>query len=131
MEEPKFAEWAIFAVQRNMPIRRSKAEQRELLAGVESALAGLPDVSIVSSKERSRVAGREFDAVIVADVKGRQVMLVVEAKSGGSPRDVQAAAWHLVPVQHMPDKPTITQLGPDGDDEVGWAAPWVPLVAAP
>src|SRR5690348_16087565 len=99
-----------------MPIRRSKAEQRELLGGVESALAELPDVSIVSSKERSRVAGREFDAVIVAEVKGRQVMLVVEAKSGGSPRDMQAAAWHLVPIRHVPDKPMIGELGPDGHD---------------
>lgn len=92
------------------------SEQRaiDFTSALPTALAQLPDVSIRSVDTDVRVDGSQYDLVVCAEVKGRLVRFLIEAKASGYPRDVQHAIWQFA------DLPRAT-------DEV----PEVPLVAAP
>jgi hypothetical protein len=97
-------------------IAETLSEQRaiDLTSALPAALAQLPDVRIRGVDTDVRVDGKEYDLVVVAEVKGRPVRLLIEVKASGYPRDVQHAIWQLA------DVPRAKQEVVD-----------VPLVAAP
>lgn len=92
----------------------NKHSPRTLQDEVTAAIAALPGVQVVSTKEAARVDGKEIDLLIDAQVKGSPVSIAVEVKASGYPRDVQMAAWQLAPIRHL-----------------GGPALLVPLIAAP
>lgn len=83
---------------------------RALLA----TLAELPDVRIRAVDTDARVDSKRYDLAVCAEVKGRPVRFLVEARASGYPRDVQRAIWQLAEV-HPPTQEVVD----------------VPLVAAP
>jgi hypothetical protein len=84
------------------------------MSALPAALAQLPDVEIRAVQPDVRIDSKQYDLAVVAEVKGRPVRFLVEARTSGYPRDVQQAIWQLA------DLPRVQQELVD-----------VPLVAAP
>ena len=74
----------------------------KLLQEFEASVRSLPDVYINSASREALLAGRRYDLLVTAEFKGQPARLVVEAKSNGYPRDIQAALSQLGHVREEP-----------------------------
>lgn len=90
-----------FCCTAKMGIRADEHGSVGLLEGVQRALAELPEVAVHSVELEHRVNDYVVDLAIHANVKGRPVCLLIEAKAGGYPRDARAAAWQMAPLRRL------------------------------
>ncbi|HMG47757.1 MAG TPA: hypothetical protein VK614_09885 [Allosphingosinicella sp.] len=70
--------------------------EHELIDYAIEAIKALPDAHAVLNEVETQVVQRHrLDAIIEAEIAGRQLVLLVEAKQNAFPRDVREAIWHL------------------------------------
>jgi hypothetical protein len=71
-------------------------DQTRLLDDFVAALAEMPETRVLGTADEVEFGNQRFDRVIDVRLKGRDIRLVIEAKSSGYPRDVQSAAARLL-----------------------------------
>jgi len=79
-------------------------DQNFLLNNIKQTLCSLPDVelsSVVAQGSAERDTG--VDVEIRMEVQGRPVLLLVQVKQGGYPRDMREAAWRLASLRQASD----------------------------
>jgi hypothetical protein len=100
---------ANFTTQQRPRIRRMSNEglktEEQIATRLKEHLALIPNITLLSSRRNTRIAGREVDVDFVVEIGGHQHEIVVKVKPDGSPSVLRQAANQLKSIRgSFPDE---------------------------
>lgn len=78
-----------------MRYRSNFMQGTDLRDEFEAAIAILPDIHILSSRDDVLIGDRQIDRLLTVEIAGQEIGLVIDEKAAGYPRDVRNAAHQL------------------------------------